>query len=452
MAAFSQLSQAFHQACKTLSGANKLTEKNIQQAVLETENALIAADCAVDVALTFCQRVRDKALGSPVKGRLSPEQVFKKLLHDELVHVMATPADQDHLLHLAARPPAIILLAGLQGAGKTTTAARLGLWIQKQYQKSVMLVSTDVYRPAAMDQLARLAEQASLHHHPASPQQSPTRIVKDAIDAARRTSADVLIVDTAGRTHIDEAMMTEISQLHQQCNPTETLLVIDSMTGQIAAETASAFHTALPKLSGVILTKTDGDSRGGAVLSVCDTIQQPIKFIGTGEKLKDLDTFDPERMANQLLGMGDIVGLVREVEHHVDQQKAEKTAKKMLKGQFTLDDLASQYQQMQKLDLHALMKHMPGAASMPPPDIDTKRIKHMLAVIQSMTRQEKQQPEQLKGSQKRRIAEGSGTSLAMVLQVIKQYKQMKKMAKKMKGGAWKKQLAAMQGQNPDNLF
>ncbi|MCW8950684.1 MAG: signal recognition particle protein, partial [Sedimenticola sp.] len=379
-----------------------------------------------------------------VMRSLTPGQVLIKIVNDELIRVMGQANAQ---LNLAAQPPAVILMAGLQGSGKTTSVAKLARWLKESQKKSVMVVSCDIYRPAAIEQLKTLAAEVDAQFFPSTTLQKPLAIAKAALDQARRQFVDVLIVDTAGRLHVDEALMDEIKQLHAGISPVETLFVVDSMTGQDAANTAKAFDDALP-LTGVILTKTDGDARGGAALSIRQITGKPIKFLGVGEKTTALEPFHPERMASRILGMGDVLSLVEEVQGKVDQAKAEKLAKKLHKGQgFDLEDFRDQMEQMSKMGgLNSLMDKLPGMGKIPDHvknQVNDKELIRTIAIINSMTAQERRFPNLIKGSRKRRIALGSGTQVQEVNKMLKQFTQMQKMMKKMKGGGMAKMMRGL---------
>ncbi len=444
-----QLSQTF----KNLKGQGKLTEKNISDALREVRMALLEADVALVVVKEFIENVKKRALGKEVLNSLSPGQVFTKIVHDELVVVMG---EENSQLNLAAQPPAVILMAGLQGAGKTTSAAKLARRLIETENKKVMVVSCDIYRPAAIKQLETLAAEVKCEFYPSNVLQQPVDIAKQALMQAKSQYMDVLIVDTAGRLHIDEKMMGEIQQLHQAVNPVETLFVVDSMTGQDAANTAKAFGAAIP-LTGVILTKTDGDARGGAALSVKAITGKPIKFIGVGEKTDALDPFYPERLASRILDMGDVVSLVEEVTKKVDHKKAEKLAKKIKKGKgFDLTDLKEQMEQMQNMGgIAGLMDKMPGMANMSAKVkaqvMGGKDIVHMIALINSMTPQERKFPAVIKATRKKRIAAGSGLQVQQVNKLLKQHLQMSKMMKKMKGGGMAKMMQGLAGKMPPGM-
>ena len=450
---FENLTGQLGKTFNTLRGQGKLTEKNIQDALREVRMALLEADVALPVVKDFIASVKERALGTEVLASLSPGQVFIKVVQDELVKVMG---EENAQLNLATQPPAVILMAGLQGAGKTTSAAKLARRLIESEKKKVMLVSCDIYRPAAIKQLETLSKEVKAEFYPSNVLQQPVDIAQQAVAQAKTRYMDVVIVDTAGRLHIDEQMMQEIQQLHQAVNPIETLFVVDSMTGQDAANTAKAFGAALP-LTGVILTKTDGDARGGAALSVKAITGKPIKFIGVGEKTDALEPFYPDRIASRILDMGDVVSLVEEVTQKVDHQKAAKLAKKIKKGKgFDLSDLKEQMEQMQKMGgLAGLMDKLPGAASLPAKVkaqiMGGKDIDHMIALINSMTPQERQFPALIKASRKKRIAKGAGLEVQQVNKLLKQHMQMSKMMKKMKGGGMAKMMQGMAGKLPPGM-
>ncbi|PLX59797.1 signal recognition particle protein [Sedimenticola selenatireducens] len=427
-----------------LRGQGRLTEDNIKETMREIRMALLEADVALPVVRDFVEQVKEKALGEEVMKSLTPGQVLIKIVNDELVRIMG---EANERLNLAAQPPAVILMAGLQGSGKTTSVAKLARWLKQSQKKSVMVVSCDIYRPAAIDQLKTLATEVEAEFFPSTTLQQPLAIARAALDQARKQFTDVLIVDTAGRLHVDAALMDEIRQLHAGIKPVETLFVVDSMTGQDAANTAKAFDDALP-LTGVILTKTDGDARGGAALSIRQITGKPIKFLGVGEKTTALEPFYPERMASRILGMGDVLSLVEEVQGKVDQAKAEKLAKKLHKGQgFDLEDFRDQMEQMSNMGgLNSLMDKLPGMGNIPDHvknQVNDKEIVRSIAIINSMTPQERRFPNLIKGSRKRRIALGSGTQVQEVNKMLKQYAQMQKMMKKMKGGGMAKMMRGL---------
>ncbi|AGA35061.1 Signal recognition particle, subunit Ffh SRP54 [Thioalkalivibrio nitratireducens DSM 14787] len=436
---FDGLSTRLQATVKRLKGQARLTEDNIQEALREVRMALLEADVALPVVREFIAEVREKALGREVIGSLTPGQALIKVVHDELVQVMG---GESAGLNLASQPPAIVLVAGLQGAGKTTSIGKLARLLRERQKKKVAVVSCDVYRPAAIQQLETLAEQVGVSFYPSDAGQRPEAIARAAVERARREMKDVLLVDTAGRLHVDDAMMAEIKSLHAAIDPIETLFVVDAMTGQDAANTAHAFGEALP-LTGVVLTKADGDARGGAALSVRKVTGVPIKFLGMGERSEALEPFHPERVASRILGMGDVLTLVEEATRQVDHDKAEKLARKLKKGRgFNLNDLHDQLAQMQKMGgIGSLLEKLPGAGKLPDTvkaQANDREIRRMMAVIGSMTEQERRHPEVIKGSRKRRIAAGSGCQIQDVNRLLKQHTQMSKAMKKFsKGGAAK---------------
>ena len=443
---FDNLTERLGGALNKLRGQGRLTEQNISDTLREVRMALLEADVALPVVRSFVERVKSQALGEEVLKSLTPGQVLIKIVNDELVKVMG---EANESLNLAAQPPAVILMAGLQGSGKTTSAAKLARWLQQTQNKSVTLVSCDIYRPAAIDQLQTLAGEVGAGFFPSRADQQPLAIATSALDHARKQHQDVLIVDTAGRLHVDDAMMDEIRALHAAVSPVETLFVVDSMTGQDAANTAKAFDNALP-LSGVILTKADGDARGGAALSIREITGKPIKFLGIGEKSDALEPFHPDRMASRILGMGDVLSLVEEVHRKVDHDKAQKLAKKLQKGKgFDLDDFREQMEQMANMGgMGALMEKLPGMAEVPEQvksQVNDKEIGRTIAIINSMTPQERRFPNVIKGSRKRRIANGSGTQVQEINKLLKQFAQMQKMMKKMKGGGMAKMMRGLKG-------
>ncbi|MGB5292725.1 MAG: signal recognition particle protein [Lysobacterales bacterium] len=453
---FDNLSQRLTQTMQKLRGKGRLTEDSIKETLREVRIALLEADVALPVVQSFISHVKARALGQEVISSLQPGQALVKIVHDELVQVMG---EENEVLDLKSSPPVVVLLAGLQGSGKTTTTAKLAKHLSEDLKKKVMVVSCDVYRPAAIDQLKTLAEQVGVLFHPSSVTDNPVAIAKQAFDAAKKQFADVLLVDTAGRLHIDADMMDEIRQLHTAVKPHETLFVVDSMTGQDAANTAQAFNEALP-LTGVILTKTDGDARGGAALSVRQITGKPIKFVGTGEKTDALQPFHPERIASRILGMGDVLSLVEDVQRHVDQDKAEKLAKKIKKGRgFDLEDFRSQLEQMQNMGgLGSLVDKMPGMSDLPDQvknRVNDRQTVSMIAIINSMTPQERSFPDVIRGSRKKRIAMGSGTQVQDINRMLKQFSQMQRMMKKFGKGGMKgmmRKLASMKGQMPPGRF
>ena len=446
---FETLSERLSGALKSITGKSKITEDNIQESLREVRRALLEADVALPVVKDFIEQVKHRAIGQEVSSSLNPGQAFLKIVQTELQSLMG---NANEALDLKAVPPAVILMAGLQGAGKTTSVAKLALWLKNNQKKSVMVVSADIYRPAAIQQLEMLAEEVGIDFFPSDLSQSPEQIVKAALAAAKKQFVDVLFVDTAGRLAIDEDMMQEIKSLHQLLKPAETLFVVDAMTGQDAANTAKAFNDALP-LSGVILTKTDGDARGGAALSVRHITGKPIKFLGTGEKIDGLEPFYPDRLASRILGMGDVLSLIEDVEKKVDRQKAERLAKKIKRGKrFDLEDFKEQLQQMQNMGgIGNLLEKMPGMGGMAQAAagrVDERMFTRMEAIINSMTMQERRNPDLLNGSRKRRITQGSGTNIQDLNRLIKQHKQMQRVMKKMKGGKMANMLRGMGGMNP----
>lgn len=450
---FDTLSDRLTSTVKRLRGQARLTEDNIQDALREVRMALLEADVALPVVKTFIARVKERAIGQEVLNSLSPGQALIKIVNDELVELMGATSES---LDLSAQPPAVVLVAGLQGAGKTTSIAKLSRFLQEKAGKSVMVVSADVYRPAAIDQLQTLAGEVGATFFPSTAKDDPVKIAKAAVEAAKVQQKDVLLVDTAGRLHIDADMMDEIQHIHAAINPVETLFVVDSMTGQDAANTAKAFNDALP-LTGVILTKTDGDARGGAALSVRSITGKPIKFLGVGEKTTALEPFYPDRVASRILGMGDIVSLVEAAHEQVDQDKAAKLAKKIKKGKsFDMEDLRDQLAQMKKMGgMAGLMDKLPGMGNVPDTvksQVNDKQFDQMVAIINSMTPRERRFPDIIKGSRKRRIANGSGTQIQDVNRLLKQHLQMRKAMKKFgKGGNMKKMMRAMKGQMPPGM-
>jgi signal recognition particle subunit SRP54 len=449
MAMFENLSERLSQSLKKISGKASLSESNIQETLREVRVALLEADVALPVVKDFIELVKQRAVGTEVSASLNPGQQFLKIVQAELESVMG---EKNESLSLNAQPPAVILMAGLQGAGKTTSVAKLSRYLSEREKKKVMVVSADVYRPAAIEQLKTLSSEVGAEFFPSTPDQKPAQIVSDAIAAAKTQFADVLIVDTAGRLAIDEPMMDEIKQIHKLANPIETLFVIDAMIGQDSVNTAKAFNEALP-LTGVILTKVDGDARGGAALSVRHVTGKPIKFLGVGEKTDALEPFHPERIASRILGMGDVLSLIEDVERKVDKKKAEKFAKKVAKGKrFDLEDLREQLQQMKQLGgMESMMDKLPGMgnmAQMTQQKDMTGQFSKMEYIIDSMTPKERSNPDILNGSRKRRITQGSGTSIQDLNRLLKQHKQMGKMMKKMKGKGMQNMMRGLGGGMP----
>ncbi|MFQ5994371.1 MAG: signal recognition particle protein [Acidiferrobacterales bacterium] len=449
---FDSLSQRLQSTLNRLRGAGRLTDDNVAQALREVRMALLEADVALPVVKAFVTQVREKAVGKEVLKSLTPGQALIKIVNDELVQLLGATNDR---LDLATRPPAVILMAGLQGSGKTTTAVKLGRLLLQQEKKTVLMVSCDVYRPAAIEQLRRLAEGVGLPCHPSDPKQSPAFIAKGAVEQARRSVADAVIIDTAGRLHIDEQMMDEIKALHAVVSPVETLLVADSVTGQDAVNTAKAFGDALP-LTGVILTKTDGDARGGAALSIRHVTGKPIKFLGTGEKPDALEPFYPDRVASRILGMGDVLSIVEQAQRTADEGKAKQLAQKIDKGKgFDLEDFRDQLLEMEKMGgIGSLIDRLPGMSGVPEQvkgQINDKEFGRLVAIINSMTLEERRLPAIIRGSRKRRIAQGSGTQVQEVNRLLRQFVQMQKMMKRARKGGLKQLLRGMQGQQRGRL-
>jgi len=449
---FENLTERLSRTVQQLRGKGRLTEDGIKATLREVRIALLEADVALPVVQAFIGEVREKALGQEVIKSLTPGQAMVKLVHDELVQIMGV---ENEALDLKAQPPVTVLMAGLQGSGKTTTTAKLARLLIEQDKKRVMVVSADVYRPAAIEQLKTLAGQVGAIFQPSTVSQKPADIARDALAEARRQMCDVLLVDTAGRLHVDAEMMSEIRDVHEAVNPHETLFVVDAMTGQDAANTAAAFNDALP-LTGIVLTKTDGDARGGAALSVRHITGKPVKFLGSGEKTDALQPFHPERVASRILGMGDVLSLVEEVHRKVDQQEAEKLVKKIRRGRgFDLQDFKGQLEQMQNMGgLGGLVDKLPGMSNIPDKvksQVDNHQTGQMIAIINSMTPHERRFPDVIRGSRKKRIAMGSGTQIQVVNRLLKQHAQMQKMMKKMgKGGmaGMMRKMSKMQGQMP----
>ena len=432
---FDNLTDRLGSTLKNLKGQGKLSESNIKDALREVRMALLEADVALPVVTDFIEKVKTGALGKQVQSSLNPGQAFIKVVQAELVSVMGEANEE---LNLKANPPAVVMMAGLQGAGKTTTVAKLGRWLKHTKKKKVGVVSADVYRPAAIKQLETLANDLDLVFFQSDASQKPVDIAVNAIDAAKKQFLDVVIVDTAGRLHIDEEMMGEIKELHAAINPIETLFVVDSMTGQDAANTAKAFDEALP-LTGVILTKADGDARGGAALSIRHITGKPIKFIGVGETTDALEPFHPDRIASRILGMGDMLSLIEEIEQKADKKKADKLIRKISKGKkFDLDDFKDQLLQMQNMGgIGAMMDKLPGMGGVPQDmkdKVNDKELARQIGVINSMTIKERRYPDLIKGNRKKRIAVGCGQELQDVNRILKQHKMMQKMMKKFSKG------------------
>ncbi len=449
---FDNLSERLARTLKNLRGQGRLTEENIKDTLREVRMALLEADVALPVVKEFIAQVRERAVGKEVMTSLSPGQALIKIVKEELVRVMG---EANEALDLATQPPAVILMAGLQGSGKTTTTGKLALWLKERQKKTVMVVSADVYRPAAIKQLETVASQVGAEFFPSDTSQQPVEIARAALQQARTRFIDVLIVDTAGRLHVDDEMMDEVRRLHEVLNPVETLFVVDSMTGQDAANTARAFNEQLA-LTGVILTKADGDARGGAALSIRQVTGKPIKFLGVGEKTGALEPFHPERVASRILGMGDVLTLIEEVEQKVDKTEAERLARKIKKGKgFDLEDFRAQLQQMKKMGgIAGMLDKLPGMGNLPAgvkEKVNDRDMIRLEAIINSMTPGERRHPELIKGSRKRRIAAGSGTQVQDVNRLLKQFKQMQKMMKKMSGGGMAKMMRAMKGRMPPGM-
>ena len=429
------LTNRFSKVFKNIRGQTKLTEDNIKEALREVRLALLEADVALPVVKEFVNNVKEKALGQEVTGSLTPDQAFIGVVNQALIELMGK---ENSSLDLAAVPPAVVLMAGLQGAGKTTTVGKLARLLKNEQKKKVLVVSADVYRPAAIEQLRLLAEQVDIDFFPSDANQKPVEIATAAIDYAKKHFYDVLMVDTAGRLAIDEEMMNEIKALHAAVNPVETLFVVDAMLGQDAVNTAQAFNEALP-LTGVILTKMDGDSRGGAALSVRHVTGKPIKFIGIGEKITGLEPFYPDRIASRILGMGDVLSLIEDVQKGIDEEAAAKMAKKLQKGKgFDLNDFKEQIQQMRNMGgLESLMSKMPGElgqiSKQIPEGTAEKAMGKVEAIINSMTPKERANPALLKASRKRRIAAGAGTSVEEVNKMLKQFEQSQQVMKMFSG-------------------
>lgn len=443
---FESLTQRLSSTLQNLRGRGRLSEDNIKESLREVRIALLEADVALPVVMALIESIKTRAIGQDVMTSLTPGQALIKIVHDEIAAIMGSQASD---LNLNVPAPAVILMAGLQGAGKTTTVGKLAKFLKEKRKKKVMVVSCDVYRPAAIQQLETLAKQSGAIFFASNANQKPEDIARAAIDDARKSFVDVLIVDTAGRLAIDEAMMQEIKALHAAISPVETLFVVDAMTGQDAANTAKAFADALP-LTGVVLTKTDGDARGGAALSVRHITGQAIKFVGVGEKLDGLDVFHPDRAASRILDMGDVLSLVEQVQSQVDQQKAQKFAEKVAKGKkFDMNDMRDQLEQMQNMGgLSGLMDKLPGMSQVPDhvkSQVTGKEVPRMVAIINSMTKKERRNPALLNGSRRARIAKGSGTTPADVNKMLKQFQQMESMMSKLAGGGMKGMMRAMKG-------
>ena len=447
---FENLADRLGQTLRGISGKARLSEENVSAAMRDVRMALLEADVALPVVKSFTDKVKTRALGQVVSAALNPGEAFVKIVHEELVDVMGQANDA---LNLATTPPAVILMAGLQGAGKTTTVAKLALYLKEREKKKVAVVSADVYRPAAIEQLATLAAEVGAHCIASSTDEQPLAIAERAVAEAKTQFADVLIVDTAGRLAIDDAMMAEIRALQAGLQPIETLFVVDAMTGQDAANTAKAFNDAL-NLTGVILAKADGDARGGAALSVRAITGKPIKFIAMGEKTDALEPFHPDRLASRILGMGDVLSLIEEAGRKVDKKKAQRLAKKISRGKkFDLEDFRDQLQQMASMGgVTSMLDKMPGMNQLPPgakAQVDDAQFTRMAVIIDSMTRHERRFPDVINGSRKQRIAKGSGTHVPDINRLLKQHKQMQKMMKKVtKKGGMQRMMRGLQGMRP----
>ena len=447
---FDKLTERLQGVIESLQGRGRLTEENISDTLRQVRMALLEADVALPVVKSFVDTIRTKVVGQEIEKSLTPGQALVSLIHKELIALMGEGVRP---LNLRAQPPVVILLAGLQGAGKTTSAAKLAKWLKDNERKRVLLASTDVYRPAAILQLQRLAEQLDVGFYPSDPKKPALTLAREALEEAKRSLFDVLIVDTAGRLHVDADMMSEIREIDAAVAPTETLFVVDSMAGQDAVNAARAFGSALT-LTGVVLTKTDGDARGGAALSVRQITGKPILFMGTGEKTEALEPFHAERVASRILGMGDVLSLVENVTRNVDREQAEKLARKLKKGKdFDLEDLHEQLMQVEKMGgITALMDKLPsqlvGKAAQAPQGND-KEIKRQVAIIRSMTPGERRYPKSIDASRKRRIAAGSGVHVSEINRLLKSHMQMQKVMKSMsKGGGIAKMMRAFGGRMP----
>ena len=430
---FDNLTDRLSRTLRNISGRGRLTEDNVKDTLREVRMALLEADVALPVVREFINRVKEKAVGHEVNKSLTPGQEFVKIVRNELVAAMG---EENQTLNLAAQPPAVVLMAGLQGAGKTTSVGKLGKFLREKHKKKVLVVSADVYRPAAIKQLETLAEQVGVDFFPSDVGQKPVDIVNAALKEAKLKFYDVLLVDTAGRLHVDEAMMDEIKQVHASINPVETLFVVDAMTGQDAANTAKAFNEALP-LTGVVLTKVDGDARGGAALSIKAATGKPIKFVGTGEKLDMIEPFHPDRMASRILGMGDMLSFIEKAQQTYDEKQAKKLEEKLKKNSFTLSDYFDQLQQIRNMgDLSQLAGMMPGnlGSKLQGAQIDEKAIAHTEAIILSMTPEERENPQILGASRKKRIAAGCGLDVVDVNRLLKQFEGMQQIIKQVTGG------------------
>jgi len=444
---FENLTGRLSEAARGLSGKGRITESNIKDTLRQVRLALLEADVALPVVKSFIDRIREQAMGEEVSKSLTPGQAFVKIIHTELVNILG---EAHAPLDLRAQPPVVLLLAGLQGAGKTTTAAKLAKRLIDTDKKRVMLVSVDVYRPAAILQLETLAGEVGALHCPSTSDEKPVAIIDRALDEARRSHADVLIVDTAGRLHVDDDMMQEVVAVNSRSGASETLFIVDSMAGQDAVNAATAFDQSLP-LTGVILTKADGDAKGGVALSVREITGKPIRFIGVGEKVDALEAFHPDRMASRILGMGDVLSLVEEIEDKVSKEKTEKLAKKLKKGRgFDLSDLKDQLEQMMNMGgMAAMLDKLPIPGNVNPAalkdNVNEQQLKRQVAIVNSMTPGERRFPKTINGSRKKRIAAGAGQQIQDVNRLLKQFTQMEKMMRKMSRGGMKKMMRGMSG-------
>ncbi len=439
---FDNLSSKLDKAFQVLKGHGKITEVNVAETLKEVRRALLDADVNFKIAKEFTSRVKEKAIGQEVLTTLNPGQLLVKVVKDELTELMGSEAVGVNL----ASKPSVILMSGLQGSGKTTFSGKLALFLKNKKAKNPLLVACDVYRPAAIDQLTVVAEQVGAGIYKNLEEKNPVKIASDGVAFAKANKHDVVIIDTAGRLAVDEALMKEISDIHKKVKPDETLFVVDSMTGQDAVNTAKAFHDTL-NFDGVVLTKLDGDTRGGAALSIKTVVQKPIKFVGTGEKMDALDIFYPDRMADRILGMGDVVSLVEKAQEQFDEEEARKISKKLAKNQFGFDDFLSQIQQVKKMgNMKDLVGMIPGVGkAVKDVDIDDDAFKYIEAMIGSMTPAERTKPELLDMSRKKRIAKGAGRDIGEVNQMVKQFHQMSKMMKMMQGGKGRNMMQMLQG-------
>jgi signal recognition particle subunit SRP54 len=444
---FENLTGRLSDAARNLSGKGRLTESNIKDTLRQVRLALLEADVALPVVKTFIERIREQAVGEAISKSLTPGQALVKIIHGELVRILG---DEHAPINLKAQPPVVVLLAGLQGAGKTTTAAKLAKRLIDKDKKRVMLVSVDVYRPAAILQLETLANEVGALHCPSRTDDKPVAIVDRALDEARRSHADILIIDTAGRLHVNEDMMTEVVEVHARSGAIETLFIVDSMAGQDAVNAATAFNDSLP-LSGVILTKADGDAKGGVALSVREITGKPIRFLGVGEKIDALEAFHPDRMASRILGMGDVLTLVEEIEDKVSKDKAQKLAKKIKRGRgFDLSDLKEQLEQMMNMGgMAAMLEKLPLPGNVDAGALqdsaNEQKLRRQVAIINSMTPGERRYPKTINGSRKKRIAAGCGLQIQDVNRLLKQFTQMEKMMRKVSRGGMKKMMRGMPG-------